>query len=139
MSQFRLLSTLATVAIASFAGPAVAQEATIPSQISTSVGFTLSGDGAVTSLTLSTALSDAYTFSSAASNNGGVYTEAFASNTNLELENSGMPSSINTGRAIRGGNTANFPSTISILAPGSVNVLVEESSFSGNDVIFLED
>lgn len=124
MSQFKVLSVFATLAIAGFASPIYAQE--IPSQISTSVGFTLAPNGAVSSLTLSTALSDTYTFSSAISNNGGVYTEAFASNTRLGFTNAGMSQGIAEGSAIAGG-TAGGSSTVTIVAPGPTNITVEPS------------
>ncbi|MBE9110187.1 hypothetical protein IQ273_12270 [Nodosilinea sp. LEGE 07298] len=123
MSQIKVLSVFATLAIASFASPIHAQE--IPSQISTSVGFTLAPNGAVSSLTLSTALSDTYTFSSAISNSGGVYTEAFASNTPLEFTNAGMSAGINTGNVVSFAGTTGGPSTVTILAPGPTSVTVE--------------
>ncbi|MGG6238124.1 hypothetical protein ACQ4N7_05745 [Nodosilinea sp. AN01ver1] len=125
MSQINVLSVFATLAIASFANPIQAQE--IPSQISTSVGFTLAPNGAVSSLTLSTALSDTYTFSSAISNNGGVYTEAFASNTNLEFSNAGLSQGIANGSAISYEGATGGPSTVTITAPGPTNVTVEPS------------
>jgi|GEM_PF-6672511 len=116
MSQIKVLSVFATLAIAGFASPIHAQE--IPSQISTSVGFTLAPSGAVSSLTLSTALSDAYTFSSAISNNGGVYTEAFASNTPLGFTKAGMSQGIFQGSAIYFEGATGGPSTVTIAAPG---------------------
>jgi hypothetical protein len=124
MSQIKVLSVFATLAIAGFASPIHAQE--IPSQISTSVGFTLAPNGAVSSLTLSTALSDTFTFSSAISNSGGVYTEAFASNTiPLEFTNAGMSAGINTGNVVSFAGTTGGPSTVTILAPGPTSVTVE--------------
>ncbi|PZV06897.1 MAG: hypothetical protein DCF32_08740 [Leptolyngbya sp.] len=123
MSQIKVLSVFATLAIAGFASPIHAQE--IPSQISTSVGFTLAPNGAVSSLTLSTALSDTYTFSSAISNNGGVYTEAFASNTNLEFTNAGLSQGIANGSAISFKGATGGPSTVTIVAPGPANITVQ--------------
>lgn len=120
MSQIKVLSVFATLAIAGFASPIHAQE--IPSQISTSVGFTLAPNGAVSSLTLSTALSDTYTFSSAISNSGGVYTEAFASNTKLGFTNAGMSQSIVDGSAIPLGGATGGTSTVAIVAPESATV-----------------
>ena len=125
MSQVKVLSVFATLAIAGFVSPAHAQE--IPSQISTSVGFTLAPNGAVSSLTLSTALSDTYTFSSAISNNGGVYTEAFASNTKLDFNNAGLSQGIANGSAISFEGATGGPSTVTIVAPGPTNVTVEPS------------
>jgi hypothetical protein len=115
MSQIKVLSVFATLAIAGFASPIHAQE--IPSQISTSVGFTLAPSGAVSSLTLSTALSDTYTFSSAISNDGGVYTEAFASSTSLEFSNAGMSPRILGGIATSFGGATGGLSTVAIVAP----------------------
>ena len=130
MSPLKVLSVFATLAIAGFVNPAQAQE--IPSQISTSVGFTLAPNGAVSSLTLSTALSDTYTFSSAISNNGGVYTEAFASNTNLELTNAGLSQGIANGSAISFEGATGGPSTVTIVVPGATNVTVEPSLLAPN-------
>ncbi|MGB3199571.1 MAG: hypothetical protein WBA99_01635 [Nodosilinea sp.] len=118
------MSVFATLAIAGFASPVQAQ--TVPSQISTSVGFTLAPSGTVSSLTLSTALSNTYTFSSAISNNGGVYTEAFASNTKLEFTNAGMSEGIADGGAISFGR-AGGPSTVTIVAPGATSIIVQPS------------
>ena len=116
MSQFKVLSVFATLAIAGFASPIHAQE--IPSQISTSVGFSLAPNGAVSSLTLSTALSDTYTFSSAISNSGGIYTEAFASNTQLGFPKAGMSQGIaNGGSTIFFEGSTGSLSTVSIMAP----------------------
>ena len=124
MSNIKLLSALATVAIAGIAGPAAAQ--TVPTEITTSVGFTLAETGAVTSLTLSTALSNTNVYSSATSNDGGVFTEAFASsNPNLVLEQTAVPTNIDDGSAINYDGTSG-PSTISIVAPGPVRVDVNQ-------------
>ena len=124
MSHIKVLSVFATLAIAGFVSPVHAQE--IPSQISTSVGFTLAPNGAVSSLTLSTALSDTYTFSSAISNNRGVYTEAFASNTNLGFDKAGLQG-IADGSANSFEGATGGPSTVTIVAPGPTNVTVEPS------------
>lgn len=125
MSRINVLSVFATLAIAGIASPSQAQ--TVPSQISTSVGLTLAPNGAVSSLTLSTALSNTYTFSSAISNSGGVYTEAFASNTKLEFTNAGMSDGIAGGDALSP-EGAGEPSTVTIVVPEPDSVTVPSMS-----------
>jgi hypothetical protein len=123
MFQLKGLTVLTTIVIASLAGSATAQE--VPSQITTSVGFNLVGNGVVSNVTLSTALSNANVFSSAVANNGGSYSEAFASSGPFTFENAGMPGSINRGDGFGPVFRPGTPSTVSILAPGEVIINVD--------------
>ncbi|MGB3137488.1 MAG: hypothetical protein WBG38_20310 [Nodosilinea sp.] len=96
MTNFKVLGALATtMMLAGAAGPAAAQ------QVSTSAGFTLSDTGSVTSVVFSSAVSDNFAFSSATSNTGGVYTEAF-STVQQGLGNTGLlsPSAVENGDAV---------------------------------------
>ncbi|MBE7381740.1 MAG: hypothetical protein F6J95_010065 [Leptolyngbya sp. SIO1E4] len=116
MSNTKLLGALATVAmVAGVAGPAAAQE------VSTSAGFTIGEDGGVTSVILSSAVSDTFAFSSAVSNTGGVYTEAFASTVDSSNVALREPGAIRFGSAI---NTTGNPNPTVTILPGPSVILL---------------
>ncbi len=78
MKSIKLWGPLAILAmVAGTAGAASAQE------VSTTAGFQLGFGGGVTAMTVSSAVSDTFAHSSGVINTGGVYTEAFASDTNF--------------------------------------------------------
>lgn len=67
-------------------------------QVSTTAGFQIGTNGGVTALTVSSAVSDQFAFSSGVINTGGVYTEAFASRHDSSYYAIKAPQSVENGR-----------------------------------------
>lgn len=116
MKNMMLWSTVAAAAMVTLAGSAASAQ-----EVSTTAGFQLGSDGGVTALTISTAVSDTFAFSSGVINTGGVYTEAFASTNDWSFLALQAPLAVEFGRNVN----PDDGSTVLILSPNAAILIPE--------------